>query len=256
MSPSDATRDWRDVLRSPCGGDHIVQVYEDEGFLADAVTEYVDAGLRAGEGAVIIAVPEHRRAFEAKIARAAQALASGQLRLLDAQALLETFMLDGAPDWTRFHAVVGGAVAEVRLEYPSTRLYGEMVDVLWQRGERAQAIRVEEFCNELARLQTLSLFCAYRMDNLDADAYGGPLESVCKVHTHLIPARDYSRFNQAVSEAAEKVLEQPLQHMLLSLAAHRRPGTDMPLGQAVLMWLQANMPRTAERVLSEVRTRC
>jgi hypothetical protein len=29
----------------------------------------------------------------------------------------------------------------------------------------------------------------------------------------------------------------------------------MPLGQAVLLWLQKNMPRTAEKVLSEVRAR-
>ena len=256
MNARDTTLDWHDVLKSPRGGDHIVQVYEEEAFLADAVAEYFDAGLRAGEGAVIIAVPEHRQAFEAKMPLAAQAIATGQLRMLDAEDMLDTFMLDGAPDWTRFHAVIGGAVAEARLKYPTMRLYGEMVDVLWQRGERAQAIRLEEFWNELARLQTFSLFCAYRMDNLDAGAYGGPLESVCKVHTHLIPARDYSRFNQAVSEAAEKVLEQPLQQMLLSLAAHRRPGTEMPMGQAVLMWLQANMPRTAQRVLSEVRARC
>jgi len=256
VNARDTTLDWHELLKTPAGGDHIVQLYEDDAFLADAVAQYIGAGLRAGEGAVIIATAEHRRIFEAMLPGARQALESGQLQLLDAEASLAAFMCDAGPDWTSFHRVIGGAVAEVRLQYPKVLLYGEMVDVLWRRGERAHAIRLEEFWNDLAKLQTFSLFCAYRMDNLDAAAYGGPLESVCNVHTHLIPARDYERFNRIIGEAAEKVLDQPLQNMLLSLAAHRRPGTEMPLGQAVLIWLQANMPRTAERVLSEVKARC
>jgi hypothetical protein len=164
-------------------------------------------------------------------------------------------MRDGTPDWNSFHAVVGGLIAELRLQYPTVRAYGEMVDILWQNGERDAAIRLEEYWNELGKLQTFSLFCAYFMDNLDAGTYGGPLECVCKVHTHLIPARDYGRFNEAVTEASRKVLDDPLSQMMISLAASRRPSTEMPLGQAVLLWLQRNMPRTAEKVLSEVRAR-
>jgi hypothetical protein len=94
------------------------------------------------------------------------------------------------------------------------------------------------------------------MDNLDAGAYHGPLECVCKVHTHLIPARDYARFNDTVVEAAEAVLDNPLSQMLLSLAERHRPQTAMPQGQATLLWLQRNMPRTAEKVLAQVRARC
>jgi hypothetical protein len=30
----------------------------------------------------------------------------------------------------------------------------------------------------------------------------------------------------------------------------------MPEGQSTLLWLQRNMPRTAEKVLAEVRARC
>jgi hypothetical protein len=94
------------------------------------------------------------------------------------------------------------------------------------------------------------------MDNLDAAAYGGALECVCHVHTHLIPARDYEAFNDAVSEASKAVLDQPLAQMLQSLSASQRPETHMPIGQATLLWLQKNMPRTAEKVLAGVRERC
>jgi MEDS: MEthanogen/methylotroph, DcmR Sensory domain len=250
----DMTTNWPELLRHPAGGDHIVQVYQDEAFLADAVAEYVGQGLRQGEAVVVIASAAHIEAFTRKLGLDAVAAAErGQLRLLDAQATLAQFTPGGRLDWTRFHAVVGGLIAELRLQYPAVRAYGEMVDVLWQRGEREVAIRLEEFWNDLARLQTFSLFCAYYMDNLDAAAYGGPLECVCKVHTHLIPARDYSSFNESVSKASKAVLDQPLAQMLMSLAASHRPATQMPLGQATLLWLKQNMPRTAERVLARLR---
>jgi hypothetical protein len=149
--------------------------------------------------------------------------------------------------------VVGGLIAELRLQYPTVRAYGEMVDVLWQRGERDAAIRLEEYWNELGRLQTFSLFCAYRMDPLDHGAYGGPLESVCRVHSHLIPARDEQRFDAAVEAASRKVLDEPLAQILLSLAANHQAGTRMPVGQATLFWLKQNMPRTAEKILETMR---
>jgi hypothetical protein len=91
------------------------------------------------------------------------------------------------------------------------------------------------------------------MDPLDGREYGGPLESVCRVHSHLIPARDPRSFDAAVQAASRKVLDQPLAELLLSLAASHRPETKMPAGQATLFWLNQNMPRTAEKILSELR---
>jgi hypothetical protein len=252
--------DWPELLQQPDGGDHLVQVYSDKGFLYEAVAEYAGTGLRRGEGVIIIARPSHRAAFMRALdsagVAASEAVERGQLLMLDADETLGGFTPGGMPDWQTFHALIGGVIAKMRLDYPSVRAYGEMVDVLWQRGERDAAIRLEEFWNDLAKLQTFSLLCAYQMDNLDAAAYKGPMECVCKVHTHLIPARDYERFNKAVIEASKAVLEAPLADMLLSLSERRRPLTAMPQGQATLLWLQRNMPRTAEKILAEVRSRC
>jgi hypothetical protein len=250
----DMATNWHDLVRHPAHGDHIVQMYQDDEFLAEAVAEYVVTGLRAGEAAVIIATPEHR----AKFVRAleAQGFHEGPaLKILDAEETLARFMSKGTPQWREFHEVVGGLIAELRLQYPTVRAYGEMVNVLWQRGAQEAALRLEEFWNELARLQTFSLLCAYYMDPLDGKAYGGPMEGVCKAHTHVIPARDYARFNEAVAEASRNVLDQPLARMLQSLSASQRPPTHMPLGQATLLWLMRNMPRTADKVLNEARAR-
>jgi hypothetical protein len=247
---------WPELLRHPTGGDHIVQTWQDEAFLAETVAEYVGSGLRGGESVLIVARPAHFELFKRNLAEARAAGRSGQLRYFDAEDTMAKFMRDGMPDWNSFHQAVGGLIAGLRLQYPAVRVYGEMVDVLWQRGERDAAIRLEEFWNELARLQTFSLFCAYRLDNLDPDAYGGALECVCHAHTHMIPARDYEAFNDAVMAASKQVLDQPMAQMLLSLSESQRPATQMPIGQATLLWLQKNMPRTAQRVLAAVRERC
>ncbi len=249
----DTTPDWPELLRHPGPADHMVQVYSDAGFLIEAVTNYVASGLRLGEAAILVARPEHRRSFIRALENEGL-YPSPAVKFLDAETTLASFMVDGMPEWTAFHAALGGAIAEQRLQYPTVRAYGEMVDILWQRGDKKAAIRLEEFWNEIGRLQTFSLLCAYAMDPLRGDTYGG-LESVCRCHTHLIPARDYARLNDAVYEASKRVLDQPLAQMVLDLAASHRSATEMPLGQAALIWLKQNMPRTADRVLDDVRAR-
>jgi hypothetical protein len=241
------------LVSQPGPHDHFVQLYQELGALAQAVAGYIGTGLERGEAGIVIATASHRAAFLSRVRNAAQAVNEGRLRVLDAEETLGRFMANGMPQWQPFRETIGGLIADLRLRYPTVRAYGEMVDVLWQRGEREAALRVEEYWNELGRLQTFSLFCAYQMDPLDSASYGGPLESVCRVHSHLIPSPDGARFDEAVHEATRRTLDQPLAQILLSLAANHRSATRMPSGQAMLFWLKQNMPRTAEKVLSALR---
>lgn len=227
---------------------HIVHTYKDAAQLAAVVSEYLLAGLQRGEAAIVIARPEHAALLQEKLQRF-----SGQLAIFDAQQTLARFMVGGMPQWQAFHELIGGVIAQMRLQYPHVRAYGEMVDILWQRGDTAAAIRLEEYWNELGRLQTFSLFCAYALDHLDVRAYAG-LHSICRTHTHFIPPQDGQGFDRAVREATCKVLDGPLAELLLSLAERHRAGTQMPQGQATLFWLAQNMPRTADKVLQELKS--
>ena len=233
--------------------EHFVQLYQDPNLLGEAVARYIGAGLKRGEAAIIIATSAHRATFLESIPNGEAAMREGKLNVLDAERTLARFMANGMPQWLPFREAIGGLIAELRLRHPTVRAYGEMVDVLWQRGEREAALRLEQYWNELGQLQTFSLFCTYHMDPLDSAAYGGPLESVCKAHTHFIPSHDPERFDAAVQQVTRKVLDTPLAQILLTLAAKHRPATQMPAGQATLFWLKQNMPRTAEKVLSELR---
>src|SRR4029079_18087350 len=162
---------WRELLKHPAQ-DHLVQVYREREFLAEAVTYFVRDGLHQGEGALIIARPEHRRLFAARLG------ANAAVHVRDAEQTLAAFMVDGMPEWSAFHRVCGGAIRNLRLQSTGMRAYGEMVDILWQRGERKAALRLEDFWNGLRREQPFSLLCAYAIDPLEPRAYGGALESV------------------------------------------------------------------------------
>src|SRR4026209_2917692 len=92
------------TLDRPSAGhsEHLVQFYESDTFLIDAVARYVGAGLRAGDAAVIIATAAHRRKLDDRLAADGfdLACASGEGRYvaLDAAETVAAFMSDGGLD--------------------------------------------------------------------------------------------------------------------------------------------------------------
>ena len=253
------TNGWKELLGSPGSRDHVAQVYQDPEFLIEAVAYYVRSGLERGEGIVLVMRRSNWEALQQRLqaegADPSAAQARGQLCNYEAEATLARLMKSGMPDAEAFREVIGGAIAKAGQLYPKLRAFGEMVDILWQRGHRVGAQHLEELWNDYMRQRPFTLLCAYYMDPLHESAYGGPIENVCKSHTHLIPARHYGKFDAAVIQASEEVLDRPLASMLHTLATKNRAATGMPPGQATLMWLMENMPRTADRVLDRVRTR-
>jgi hypothetical protein len=251
------TRDWRQLLRRPAAGDHLVQLYQDDAFLADTVCNYVLEGLRADDCTVLIVTPAHRDLFLRRLRMAGldvvSALMERRLEILGAAETLASFMQGGMPDADAFRRTVGGVIESATGRRGGVRAFGEMVDVLWRAGQRSAAVRLEELWNDLAAEHDFSLLCAYYLDNLDKESYGGALQCICRVHSHLIPARDYACFERAVTQASTEVLGQPLAEVLRNVAGRARPLTDMPAGQATLLWLKDNMPATCDRVLGRLR---
>jgi hypothetical protein len=252
-----STTSWKEVLAHPGRCGHVAQVYQDGDFFLEAVCHYVASGLEQGEGVILVMREsnwaELRLRLEAAGADPSGAIARGQLHIYEAAATLARLMRGGMPDVESFREVIGGALTKTRQKYPRIRAFGEMVDILWQRGHRMAAQHLEEIWNEFIRTREFALFCAYQMDPLADHTYGGPIENVCKTHTHLIPARHYEKLDAAVTEASRQVLDGNLAVALHTLATH--PGTGMPRGQATLMWLKENMPRTADKVLQLMRAR-
>ena len=183
----------------------------------------------------------------------AEAEERGQVAVHDADELLKAVTKNGAPDRHAFHRAVGDAIRGMRRRYRVVRAFGEMVDMLWREGRGDDATRLEAFWRELARIEPFALLCAYHLDMLNAEKYGDAFDSMCRTHTHIIPARDYRRLDEAVSRASHDVLDVTTVMMLETVAERDRPLAEMPRGQVILLWLSRNMPRTAEKVLARVR---
>jgi hypothetical protein len=251
------TSTWQQLLENPGSNDHIAQTYQDESFLLEAVGHYVRAGLQRDEGVVLIM----RKTLwvslfselEALGVNLSDALERGQLRTYDANETLAGLMKNGSVDHNAFRQMIGSVVGGMRRRYPVIRAFGEMVNLLWHEGRREAAIGLEKRWNALSRTEPFALLCAYRVDTLDRASYCGAFGAVCKSHTHLIPARDYRRFDDAVSRASREVLDQPTVMMLETMAAKHKPRAEMPTGQTVVHWLSLNMPRTADRILARAR---
>ena len=239
--------------------DHSVQLYQEETELAESLAAYATAGLALGQGVVVIgSLPRWNALTERLRAGGVDthgAVLRGQLRLFGSKVILSSFMSHGVPDRLAFNETISGVLALMRMRYASLRVFGELTDLLWSEGRRDAAAAIERFWNALQEVQTFSLLCACPLDSLDGRAYDGALQSVCAAHTHLVPACDCNAYNDAVNSAIREVLEPPLVGMLHSLSAQHRPNTQMPMGQAAVLWLRQHMPRTAEKVLARARAR-
>lgn len=173
--------------RVPAGATHLVQFYDREEFLTATVTDYIAAGLRSGEPAIVIATPEHRRAFEARLG------ASARVTFLDAATLIARFMNGPAVDDERFLTTIGALLEETSGGTSRVRAYGEMVSLLWRDGHPEAAVRVEELWNELATLYPFSLLCAYPLDVFSSESDPRLFAHVCGAHAKVFPAETYNR---------------------------------------------------------------
>ena len=108
-------------------------------------------------------------------------------------------MVDGWPDERRFAAVVGAKIAAAAAAGGSAPVYvfGEMVSLLWARGERDAAIRLEELWNDPSNTHAISLLCAYSLDSFRGDQTSAQFRRVCDAHEAVMPAESYAALSGA-----------------------------------------------------------
>jgi hypothetical protein len=177
-------------LGRPASLYHAVRFYEDDDSLARIVAPFLIEGFAAGSSAVIIATDAQRAALVRELSAAGVDVVALQreqhLLLLGAEATLARFMINGNPDPRRFREQMSQAIATVcRGPGGPVRLFGQMVDILWQRGQPEAAIRLEVLWNQLAHIETFSLLCGYAFGHFYKEAGA---DDICRQHSHVIGA--------------------------------------------------------------------
>lgn len=187
--------------------DHVVGFYEGEDFLVQSVAEFLAPALEGGGSAIAVATAPHRDAIAARLRAddvdVTSARASGALAGIDAAQALEQVMAGGAPDPARFAEAMGGAIDAAAARGGEVRVHGEMVALLWDRGEITAALALEELWNELLATRPVALFCAYPMRAFEREDRTEAFHTVCRQHAAVVPSESYS--NQDADEQRRTV---------------------------------------------------
>jgi hypothetical protein len=235
---------------------HGAEIYSDVEELAESVAAFLAAGFAAGEAGLLVATPDHvgaiASALEARGWGAEAIESSAYLLVADAESTLETILVDGTPSAEAFEHVVGGLVD--RFADRPLRIFGEMVDLLTAAGQVDAAIELEELWNGLQLTRHFALLCGYRLDVFDSSVQAATMPSVCRVHSHVLPAHDDVRFRSAVERALVDVLGPSKARDVLYIVGSTLREKRVPVAQDALRWVTANMPAQAERILTLARS--
>ncbi len=169
-----------------CAGRHLVEFYETDANLAGSVARFLAPAMSGSGAAVVVATPAHRAAFEVALAGAgvdiAGEMAAGRYMTFDAAELLSTFMVGGAPDEAGFQREVGGVLKAMTAAGHPLRIYGEMVALLWEGGDAASAVALEDLWNDISAQYDFELLCAYRLSTFDNEDDAQAFRRVCDQH--------------------------------------------------------------------------
>lgn len=179
------------VLTDPISGNHIVKVCRDQVVKVNSVAQYAAQGLSSGEAVAIIAKPSLRKALVNFLVTQGFDVQSfkdqGQIKFLDAEFLLSSLWIDDGIDAEAFEKFVSDPLRIMKLKYDKIRIFGEMVDLLWQKEAYDEAMQLENRWNDLFKKIEFSLLCTYSFSHLNPNTYDEALERICRCHTHHIP---------------------------------------------------------------------
>ena len=252
---------WDEFVSGGADHGHAVQIYRELPELALSVADFFAAGFESGAPALLVATSEHRGRLLAALA--ARGWDVDQLELdemlvcRDAAAVLDAIMRGGYPSSAAFDDVVGGLIDQLADAFPGAepRVFGEMVDVLFRRGDDDAAVSLEELWNSLAWSRRFSLLCAYELDVLDRETQATRLPEICRTHSHVKPADDGRKLARAVDAALMDVLGASETGQLYVVVSDELHEDRVPSPQLLLMWVSEHMPAHAERILAVARER-
>ena len=177
---------WGEI--SPC--EHFVQIYEDDIAFLDTLEGFIGNGLQAGDSAIVIATEAHLDALEARLTAQGVDLTTARREDryidLDAELSLARFMVNGWPDDRLFVAFVTGILKRARRKGQRVRAFGEMVALLWARGDHAATVRLEHIWQKLCQAESFSLFCAYPKVGFTENA-SASINTLCAAHSKVFP---------------------------------------------------------------------
>ena len=161
---------------------HTVQLYRDQRFLIDTITDFIKAGLDLNETVLVIVTAQHRKELYKTLTR--KELRNDKLKFTDVRDFLALFMVEDWPNESQFMHEMETFLG-LAGETGRVRVFGEAVQVLCEEGKAAAALRLEELGNIMALKHPCSVLCAYSLSALFEKADQVTRTRVCQLHRHV-----------------------------------------------------------------------
>jgi hypothetical protein len=254
-------RSWSRLASELNQQTHLAQFYGlDHESLVVNVGRYLREGLERGDALIVITTPEHHEAFARQLAKggAGGPLAVGWDRVLflDSASTQAKIMANGELDLGSVRKVVHEALGEAREHATSNgvRVYGDMVGHLWQGGEYAASIALEEFWNDLVSASGLHAFCGYPIDVCSADFQTAAEVLLCS-HTQLTGTERNEDLEDAIFRAMDEVLGPRATALRRLMDSHYRLWWVAVLSkaEASALWVRNELPDWADEILGRAR---
>lgn len=181
-------------LRKGVGVVHSVHFYDSDRALIQRLQSIFISAFEIGNSVVIVATEEHYRqltsALKRQVIDIAGLEAGGRLIFFEASEALEHFMVNGMPSRELFYNSIGRLLREARLTASNAdaglAVFGEMVAVLWDQGNREGALALETLWNELLSESAFHLHCAYPRSLFTDSDQAAHIEAICQGHSHVV----------------------------------------------------------------------
>jgi len=168
--------------------EHVCQLFDSNETRAETVAAFLAEGLRAGECVVVAVRPLHWKSVVARLGKLGLSVdtevAEGRLIVKDAFTTLAQLTPRGRLNPFAFNETVGAAVRELSRR-GRVRAYGEMVDILIERGDLDEALELEELWNQAGEMVSLSLLCSYTAAHFVPPSTHRSLRDLCLAHTDV-----------------------------------------------------------------------
>jgi CheY-like chemotaxis protein len=178
-------------------GSHVVRFYDNEQFVQRAIAEFFTQDARPGDSLILVSRLRTLKAVAAHLGsgRYGSAEVADRIRFFDAETAIPQIMEGESLDPARAEHILKQILSQSgpNPAHGTIRLYGEVVDMLCQRGHYSAALQFEGLASSLFDLQPqLSILCGYAIERFKEDTSAAQLRAICRQHTHVIPAESFT----------------------------------------------------------------
>jgi DNA-binding NarL/FixJ family response regulator len=148
---------------------HEILPCSDDAVLLDTFTRVVASAVNTGNAAIVLVTEPHRALLLQRLEKrgldVGRAIQEGTYIALDVNEVLSAIMVSGLPDPVRFFGGISGfieaAAKAAKTKQPRIVVCGESAALLRGEGKLDAAIRLDQLCDELAKIHEVDVLCAH-----------------------------------------------------------------------------------------------